>query len=68
MSTGLVFLFFQCFFVLRYNELIANNHNWVYFVALLYGIGEGFYYLSINTLNQLVTTPKTRNTFLGPGK
>ena len=65
MSTGLVFLFFQCFFVLRYNDLIASNHNWVYFVALLYGIGEGFYYLSINTLNQLVTTPKTRNTFLG---
>ncbi len=65
MSTGLVFLFFQCFFVLNYNHLIEANNNWVYFVALLYGIGEGFYYLSINTLNQLVTTPKTRTMFLG---
>ena len=65
MSIGLVFLFLQCFFVLNFNDLIANNHNWVYFVALLYGIGEGCYYLSVNTLNQLVTTPKTRNKFLG---
>lgn len=65
MSTGLVFLFLQCLFVLRCNEWIALHHELVYFVALLYGVGEGFYYLSINTLNQLVTTPKTRNTFLG---
>ena len=65
MSTGLIFLFLQCFFVLNYNHLIENNHNWVYFVALLYGLGEGCYYLSVNTLNQLVTTPQTRNKFLG---
>ena len=32
MSTGLVFLFLQCFFVLNYNHLIEANHNWVYFV------------------------------------
>ena len=65
MSTGLVFLFLQCFFVLNYNHLIEMNNNWVYFVAMLYGLGEGCYYLSVNTLNQLVTTPKTRNKFLG---
>ncbi|MGN1343376.1 MAG: MFS transporter [Traorella sp.] len=65
MSTGLFFLFLQCFFVLEFNEMIALNHNWVYFVALLYGIGEGFYWLSANTLYQLVTNPQTRNRFLG---
>ena len=65
MSIGLVFLFLQCLFVLKFNYLIEMNTAWVYFVALLYGIGEGFYYLSINTLNQLVTTPESRNKFLG---
>lgn len=65
MSTGLVFLFFQCLVVLQFNESFGVYPKLVYFVALLYGIGEGFYYLSVNTLNQLVTTPQTRNTFLG---
>lgn len=65
MTTGLIFLMFQLLFVLSFHELIAEKNYLVYVVALLYGIGEGFYYLSINTLNQLVTSPATRNTFLG---
>ena len=65
LSIGLVFLIIQLLFVLTYNELFAVYHYYVYIVALFYGIGEGFYYLSVNTLNQLVTTPQTRNSFLG---
>ena len=64
MSVGLFFIFLHLFFVLQFNHLITANNNLVYFVALLYGIGEGFYWLSVNTLNQLVTNPETRADFL----
>lgn len=67
LSIGLMFLVVQLLFVLTCNELFGIYHYYVYIVALFYGIGEGFYYLSLNTLHQLVTTPQTRNTFLGLG-
>ena len=52
-------------FILFFNHLIAQNNNLVYIVAILVGIGEGFFWLSINSLNQLVTTDKTRNIYVG---
>lgn len=64
MSLGLIFLFFQLFYVIRFNHLFALNSNLVFVAALLSGVGEGFYYLSVNTLNQLVTTPESRADFL----
>lgn len=65
LTVGLVFMMLQLIFVLGQNELIAQNNNLVFVAALLFGIGEGFFWLSVNTLNQLVTTPDTRNTYVG---
>ncbi|MBQ7890519.1 MAG: MFS transporter [Erysipelotrichaceae bacterium] len=67
LSIGLVFLVIQLLFVLYYNELFAIYHYYVYIVAIFFGIGEGFYYLSLNTLHQLVTTPHSRSLFIGVG-
>ena len=36
----------------------------VYVVAALVGMGEGLYWLSINSLNQIVSTAKTRSLFI----
>jgi len=64
LSIGLIFLFYQLFFVLQFNYLFSINHNLIFLAAILSGLGEGFYYLSFNTLNQLVTSPETRADFL----
>lgn len=65
LSFGLIFMMMQLIFVLNQNELIAQNNNLVFVAALLFGIGEGFFWLSVNTLNQLVTTPNTRSLYIG---
>ena len=67
LSIGLFFLVIQLLFVLYCNELFGIYHYYVYIVAIFFGIGEGFYYLSLNTLHQLVTTPQSRNLFIGVG-
>lgn len=64
MSIGLILLFCQLFFVIEFNPLFSIYKNLVFVAALLSGIGESFYYLSVNTLNQLVTTPQSRADFL----
>ncbi|MDI9539910.1 MAG: MFS transporter [Bacillota bacterium] len=64
MSMGLIFMFFQLFYVIQFNQLFALNTDLVFVAAILSGFGESFYYLSVNTLNQLVTTPESRADFL----
>lgn len=64
LSIGLLFFASQLFMVLNFHEYFNNNIYLVYLAAVLYGVGESFYYLSVNTLNQLVTSPSSRSQFL----
>lgn len=60
LMVGLVGLMGMLMFVLGVNQHF-ESYNWlVYIVAVLLGLSEGFFWLSVNTLNQVVTTLQTR--------
>lgn len=61
---GLMMIMASLVFTLYVGEGFAHHHNLVYIVAMMTGIGEGSYYLCINTLNQKCSTPSTRASFL----
>ena len=65
LCTGLIILMCQLVFVLFFNDLFAVHHYLVYLVALVAGAGEGFYWLSIVSLNQYVSSEETRNRYFG---
>lgn len=62
---GLILFSIQLFFVLALEKYLGQYQILIYISALLFGAAEGFYYLSINTLNQLVTTPNNVGLYLG---
>ena len=65
LSIGLIIMMIQLIFILYFNELFGQYHFLVYLSAITLGCGEGFYWLSIVSLNQYVSTPKTRNRYFG---
>lgn len=58
LTVGLILFSFQLIFVLALEKYLGIYPILIYISALLFGMAEGFYYLSINTLNQLVTCYK----------
>lgn len=67
LGLGLAFFALQLIYVLMFNASFGSTPSLVYLAAMLYGMGEGFYYLSLNTLNQCITTPQSRNRYLSIG-
>jgi len=65
LSTGVVISMFALIYVLVMNETFALYPSLVYISALLVGIGEGFFWLSVNSLHQFVCGPETRARYLG---
>lgn len=61
LSAGLLFLMAQLLFVLLFNQQLADHPNLVYVAALFYGIGEGLYWFSVNSLHQIVSSSQTRS-------
>lgn len=64
LTVGLVFIMGSLLFVLGAQNLFATQPSLVYIVALLTGMGEGLYWLSVNSLNQIVSSKESRSTFL----
>ena len=64
LSTGVIVSMMALMYVLFMNDRFAENSNLVYISALLVGIGEGFFWLSVNSLHQIVSTPETRSRYL----
>jgi MFS family permease len=64
LSIGLCFLAVQLAAVLFFNSRFGEDSWLIYIVAVIYGIGEGFYWCSIGSLNQLVSTPESRAAYL----
>lgn len=65
LSTGVVISMFSLIYVLLMNERFAQMPSLVYVSALLVGIGEGFFWLAVNSLHQFVSGPETRARYLG---
>ena len=64
LTTGLVFIMLSLLFVLAAQDQFAVHPQLVYGVAALTGIGEGLFWLSLNSLNQIVSSPQSRSRFL----
>ena len=64
LATGLVFIMLSLLFVLAAQDQFAVHPELVYGVAALTGIGEGLFWLSLNSLNQIVSSPQSRSRFL----
>lgn len=63
-TIGLVLITMALFYALTGGPLFEKNPYYVLIAALIIGCGEGFYYLSANTCNQIVSTVESRSTFL----
>ena len=64
LTAGLIFIMLSLLFVLSASDQFERVPQLVYVVAALVGMGEGLYWLSINSLNQIVSTAKTRSLFI----
>lgn len=64
LSIGLCFLAVQLGTVLFFNSRFGEAPWLIYIVALIYGTGEGFFWCSVTSLNQLVSKPESRAAFL----
>ncbi len=65
MIFGLVLITGAVIFLLQTKDLIIENHSIIYLVGLIWGTGEGFFWISLNTLIQICTNPETRGPYLG---
>lgn len=62
---GLILITSAVVYLLQVKDLIASNHSLVYLVGFIWGAGEGFFWISINSLHQIVTTLESRASYLG---
>lgn len=63
--SGLVLIMLSLVVLLFFNEAIAEQPNLVYIIAAIFGAGEGLFWLSINSLNQMVTSKESRAKYMG---
>lgn len=61
---GLIITMISLIYVLAANTSFETNPNLVYVVAALVGSGEGLFWLSVNSLNQIVSTENTRARYI----
>ena len=63
-TIGLSLITCALVYALMAGDLFEANSYYVLVAAAIIGAGEGFYYFSANTCNQIVSTLETRSTFL----
>ena len=63
-TLGLTLITCALIYALMAGKLFESNPYYVLIAATIIGIGEGFYYFSANTCNQIVSTVETRSLFL----
>jgi YQGE family putative transporter len=64
LTIGLCLLAVQLSTVLFFNSRFGESPWLIYIVASIYGIGEGFFWCSVTSLNQLVSSEENRAAFL----
>ena len=63
-TIGLILITCSLIYILSGTALFIRNRYYVLIAALITGVGEGFYYFSANTCNQVVSSVETRAKFL----
>ena len=63
-SIGLLLVTLSLLYILFGSPLFSINKYYILIAAFITGIGEGFYYFSSNTCNQVVSTAESRAKFL----
>ena len=65
LAIGLTLITGAVLFLLAVKDRIATEIYLIYIVGFIWGSGEGFFWVTINTLQQVITNIKTRAYFLG---
>ena len=64
LTVGLLLIMGNLLFVLFFNSYFSENPNLVYGAAMILGAGEGLFWLSINSLNQIVSSKESRSQYI----
>ena len=64
LTAGLLLIMGQLVFVLFSSDAFARMNGLVYVAAAIFGMGEGFFWFSVNSLNQLVSSSASRSLYL----
>ncbi|MDP2813902.1 MAG: MFS transporter [Erysipelotrichaceae bacterium] len=65
MTAGLLLIVFGLLVLLTLREKIGGIGYAIYIIGMIFGMGEGFFWLSTVSLNQLVSTKESRGKYLG---
>jgi MFS family permease len=65
MTAGLLLIVFGLIVLLTLRERIGEIGYAIYIIGIIFGMGEGFFWLSTVSLNQLVSTKESRGKYLG---
>lgn len=65
MTAGLLLIVFGLLVLLTLRERIGEIGYAIYIIGIIFGMGEGFFWLSTVSLNQLVSTKESRGKYLG---
>jgi MFS transporter, YQGE family, putative transporter len=65
MTAGLLLIVCGLLAILTLRERIGELGYAIYVIGIIFGMGEGFFWLSTVSLNQLVSTKESRGSYLG---
>jgi YQGE family putative transporter len=65
MTAGLLLIVCGLLAILTLRERIGGLGYAIYVIGIIFGMGEGFFWLSTVSLNQLVSTKESRGSYLG---
>ncbi len=64
LAAGLIMMTCSYILLLSMQNSFAENPMLIYLIAVIFGAGEGSYWFTLNSLNQLATTKKSRGIFV----
>lgn len=64
LTLGLVLIIATLGFLLGFNSLFATHYYFIHLIGVVFGIGEGMYWFSVNNLSLAVSDKKTRAKFI----
>ncbi len=64
LAAGLSMMTLSYVLLLNMQDALANNPLFIHLIAIIFGSGEGSYWFTINSLNQLATTKQSRGFYV----
>ncbi len=62
---GLIFIILAVITLLLVSDYLSEQYQLVYLIGAIWGFGEGFFWISVNTMIQLLTSYQSRWRFIG---